>query len=220
MSMSLWSNLHFVSVFFFVVVYRKATRFDGDALLPQTRESSVPYCFGCPANYTIEYDHCKSHANFVNTSILSDAAANVPACAHNGTNNDPNCIDEVSNLRRSRVFLTRGECRTYTGNAVLNSVDVYKQLGASQLMYFDQCNPDGSHKPNDTTKMCLEHVFGSSTAAQSAKLENNFLFPQVRVSRSFFKFSFSLIKAGESWLKMVVVADCCCAMPFICRLRL
>jgi hypothetical protein len=42
-----------------------ATRFPGDALLPQTPESSAPHCFGCPDNTTILYDHCKSHAHWV-----------------------------------------------------------------------------------------------------------------------------------------------------------
>lgn len=38
-----------------------AQRFPGDALVPQTPESSVPHCDGCPDGYTVLYDHCKNH---------------------------------------------------------------------------------------------------------------------------------------------------------------
>ena len=47
-----------------------ATRFADDVMLPQTRQSSTPTCFGCAANETILYDHCKSHSGFVNPSEL------------------------------------------------------------------------------------------------------------------------------------------------------
>ena len=81
------------------------------------------------------YDHCKSHADFVNTTLLSSAAAAVPACVPGGSSNSSShCIDDVSNLKQSKIFLTRGECRTYTGNAVLNSVNVYKELGSSGIL--------------------------------------------------------------------------------------
>tara|TARA_B110000208_G_C11789436_1_gene436893 strand:- start:1479 stop:3599 length:2121 start_codon:yes stop_codon:yes gene_type:complete len=155
-----------------------ATRFDGDVMLPQTAESSTPTCFGCAANETILYDHCKSHSAFVNTTALALAAT---AAGKVGGCNGGACIDPTSNLRAARIFLRRGECRTYTGSAVTNSRDVYEKLGASDIKYFDQCNPDGSHKINDTTKMCLEHVFGAPARPprlESAVPAHNFLFPQ------------------------------------------
>ena len=156
-----------------------ATRFPGDVLLPQTHQSSVPHCFGCPDGTTISYDHCKAQASFVNTSLLAAAAAAVPTCS-DGAAGGGDCIDDVAHLARSKVFLTRGECRTYTGSAVANTRDVYAKLGASGLAYFDQCNPDGSHKHNDTTAMCLEHVFGSTAGdgGRGANPLHNFLFPQ------------------------------------------
>lgn len=152
-----------------------ATRFTGDVLLPQTPESSTPHCFGCPSNTTILYDHCKSHALFVNTTTLTAAAAAVPACARGGGSD---CIDSTSNLTRSKIFLARGECRTYTGNAVINTRDVYAGLGAQAIRYFDECNPDGSHRKNDTVLMCLEHVFGQRNQSAPLELQHNYLFPQ------------------------------------------
>lgn len=127
-------------------------------------------------NHTILYDHCKSHAAFVNSTTLATAAAMTPFCRGNTSD----CIDDVAHLKASNIFLTRGECRTYTGRAVENTRDVYSQLGAGRILYFDQCNTDGSHKKNDTLKMCLDHVFGPSAA--SAILPgnplHNYMFPQ------------------------------------------
>ena len=156
-----------------------ATRFDGDVMLPQTPESSTPHCFGCDEGKTLLYDHCKSHASYVNASMLAAAAAAAPSCASTtatarGVPGTPpranarsgsgsgggDCIDSVANLEAAKIFLTRSECRTYTGSAVENTRDVYAALGAKGMQYFDQCNPDGSHRKNDTIAMCLEHVFG------------------------------------------------------------
>jgi len=105
-----------------------ATKFEGDALLPQTRESSVPHCIGCPTNTTIMYDHCKSHGHWVNTTQLVENAQALATCA-NATDTD--CVDDFENLKDAKVYLSRGECRTYTGNAVENTKDVYEKLGVS-----------------------------------------------------------------------------------------
>ena len=152
-----------------------ATRFAGDFLLPQTRASSTPHCHGCPANTTIAYDHCKSHAGWVEPTLLASQATALPSCqpadeADGGAaagRSDGDCIDALTHLRRARVFLTRGECRTYVGSAVENTLQVYKQLGAGDaaegggLLYFDRCRPDGGHVDNDTTPMCLSHMMPS-----------------------------------------------------------
>lgn len=151
-----------------------ATMFEGDVMLPQTPESSTPHCIGCPAGKTILYDHCKSHAHYVNSTLLAAAAADTPSC----TGEDGACIDAVRNLESAKIFLTRGECRTYTGSAVANTRDVYAALGAKGMKYFDQCNPDGSHKKNDTIAMCLEHVFGPSDNTSEWKLAHNYIFEQ------------------------------------------
>ena len=135
----------------------------------------VQTCFGCAANETVLYDHCKSHSAFVNPSELAQAATGVPACTANSSGD---CIDSVQHLRDAKIFLTRGECRTYTGSAVENTRQVYEILGAQGIQYFDQCRPDGSHLNNDTTTMCLEHVFGPSSRKGAAKPENRFRFPQ------------------------------------------
>jgi hypothetical protein len=153
-----------------------ATRFPLDALVPQTHESSVPHCFGCPANMTVPYDKCKSHADFVNTSLLADAAKSIPVCTPGGSNTD--CIDDTAGLRDAKVFLNRGECRTYTGPAVVNTMDVYKKLGVEKVLYFDQCNPDGSHKSDDVTLMCLDVCFGPLQPPVDADPANNFMFRQ------------------------------------------
>jgi hypothetical protein len=87
---------------------------------------------------------------------LSDAAKQVPVCEKE---ND-GCIDDWQNLKEHKIFLNRGECRTYTGSAVNNTANVYEELGATNVQYFDSCKPDGSHYANDTNLMCLEHVFG------------------------------------------------------------
>jgi hypothetical protein len=158
-----------------------ATRFADDVMLPQTHQSSTPTCFGCAANETILYDHCKSHSGFVNPSELAQAATGVPVCGANrsrGGGGSDDCIDGVEHLHAAKIFLTRGECRTYTGSAVENTRQVYEILGAQGIKYFDQCRPDGSHFANDTTAMCLEHVFGPSSKKGTANSANQFRFPQ------------------------------------------
>ena len=107
--------------------------------------------------------------------FVARAATGVPVCA-NSSGGD--CIDSVEHLRTAKIFLTRGECRTYTGSAVENTRQVYQILGAQGIKYFDQCRPDGSHYANDTTAMCLEHVFGKSSKKGAAAPGNNFRFPQ------------------------------------------
>eukprot|EP00935_MAST-01C_sp_MAST-1C-sp1_P002666 g2666.t1 len=177
--------------------FRCATqRFAGDALLPQTHESSTPHCFGCPPNRTLLYDHCKSHAHWVNSTLLAEAARALPKCppklkpkpkpsAESWAEAEPvpaaalgDCIDDTTNLATARIFLTRGECRTYTGSAVENSREVYSLLGAKGMKYFDQCNPDGSHKGNDTVVMCFDQVFGPLKHMGVPSPDANFLFDQ------------------------------------------
>jgi hypothetical protein len=53
-------------------------------------------------------------------------------------------------MKDHKIYLTRGECRTYTGSAVNNTANVYEELGAQNVKYFDQCKPDGSRYDNDT----------------------------------------------------------------------
>jgi hypothetical protein len=87
-------------------------------------------------------------------------------------------VDDNSYLEKAKVFLSRSECRTYTGNAVENTRDVYEKLGAKGVGYFDVCNPDGSRKPNNTNTMCLEHVYGPLKAASKFNILNLAFFDQ------------------------------------------
>ena len=48
------------------------TRFPDDALMPQSAESSVPFCAQCPPNSTLVYDHCKNHPEWVDVGMLPD----------------------------------------------------------------------------------------------------------------------------------------------------
>jgi hypothetical protein len=145
--------------------------------VPQTPESSAPHCIGCPEDSTILYDHCKSHAHWVEPDLLIENAKNLKTCE---TEEESDCVDDFANLKDAKIFLARGECRTYTGPAVENTATVYKGLGASEenIIYFDLCNPDGSKKPGDTRKMCLEHTFGPSTNSKKGKRLANWVFDQ------------------------------------------
>lgn len=69
--------------------------FAGEALVPQTPESSVPFCDGCPPNKTVLYDHCKNHPEWVDVGQLPDYAR--------GNNK----IDSVANIYNSTIYLSR-----------------------------------------------------------------------------------------------------------------
>lgn len=50
-----------------------------------------------------------------------------------GPANQPGCLDDVDNLKDSRVLLTRGECATYAEGAVVNTLAMYAQLSANPV---------------------------------------------------------------------------------------
>eukprot|EP01062_Namystynia_karyoxenos_P038083 TRINITY_DN2767_c0_g1_i1.p2 TRINITY_DN2767_c0_g1~~TRINITY_DN2767_c0_g1_i1.p2 ORF type:complete len:398 (+),score=71.86 TRINITY_DN2767_c0_g1_i1:86-1195(+) len=134
-----------------------ATRFAGDALVPQSDESSVPNCKGCPAGQTLVYDHCKNHPEWVDVGKLPDYPRRT--CGNGGL---PGCIDDVTNLYNTSVYLTRGECRTYVGGAEVNTFAMYAQMTLEpqrQIKYTDTCLPNGTHLPIDTELECLRHVY-------------------------------------------------------------
>ena len=86
--------------------------FAGEPLVPQTPESSVPYCDGCPANSTVLYDHCKNHPEWVDVGQLPDYPRG---------NKD---IDDVANIYNTSVYLSRAECGTYGKGSVVNTWEV------------------------------------------------------------------------------------------------
>eukprot|EP01065_Artemidia_motanka_P048384 TRINITY_DN7773_c3_g1_i1.p1 TRINITY_DN7773_c3_g1~~TRINITY_DN7773_c3_g1_i1.p1 ORF type:complete len:354 (+),score=113.83 TRINITY_DN7773_c3_g1_i1:47-1108(+) len=143
-----------------------ATRFPDDALVPQTNESSVPHCSGCPAGKTLVYDHCKNHPQWVDVGMLPDYPRRT--CGNGGK---PGCLDDVVHLYNTTVYLTRGECRTYVGGAEVNTFDMYAQMTSEpqkQIRYFDQCYPNGTKRPDDTAQQCLDWVYGG-TAKDTAQ---------------------------------------------------
>eukprot|EP01047_Picozoa_sp_COSAG01_P075807 COSAG01_NODE_13108_length_1634_cov_1.533550_2_plen_317_part_00 len=83
--------------------------FAGEPLVPQTPESSVPVCDGCPENMTLLYDHCKNHDFVVDVGQLPDYAR--------GNSQ----IDDTSNIWNSSIYLSRAECGTYGQNSVINT---------------------------------------------------------------------------------------------------
>eukprot|EP00941_MAST-03F_sp_MAST-3F-sp1_P001326 g1326.t1 len=128
-----------------------ATRFPGDNLVPQTAESSVPNCDGCPMGETLIYDHCKGHSEWVDVGMLPDYPRRI--CGNGGKTG---CIDDTFNLKNTTVFLARSECRTYTGGAEVNALALYAELTTrpdEQLLYYDSCAGR-----NDTAAMCWNHV--------------------------------------------------------------
>jgi len=135
-----------------------ATRFPGDSLIPQSSESSVPHCTGCPPGFTLVYDHCKNHPEWVDVGMLPD----YPRRTCHGRDG---CVDEPGNLRDTTVYLSRGECETYVGGAVINSVAMYSQFvndSDTQILYTDSCAPDVH---GSTDEKCFQHVFGPNSKA-------------------------------------------------------
>ena len=74
--------------------------------------------------------------------------------------------------RSSICFAFRLSSLADIGNAVLNTVDLYTELGvpATEVQYFDQCNPDGSRKRNSTVDMCFKHVRVAAGTATASSL--------------------------------------------------
>jgi len=131
------------------------TRFPGDYLLPQTEESSVPHCYGCPDGMTVLYDKCKNHPQHVDVGMLPDYPRRV--CGDGGK---PGCIDDAANIYDDYVYLSRGECRTYIGGAEVNTLAMYGMMTTdpeTQLKYIDKC---ATEEGVDDDKECITHVMG------------------------------------------------------------
>lgn len=133
------------------------TRFPADELIPQTNESSVPFCYGCPDGYTVLYDKCKNHPQDVDVGMLPDYPRRV--CGDGGA---PGCIDDAANIYDDWAYFSRGECRTYIGGAEVNTLALYGMMTTDpqrQLLYVDKCNTSDP-TPVDDDSNCMNHVFG------------------------------------------------------------
>ena len=132
--------------------------FSGEALVPQTPESSVPYCSGCPDGWTLLYDHRKNHDEWVDVGKLPDYPR--------GSSK----IDGVENVYNSSVYLSRAECGTYGKNSVVNTWAMYAQMvqnPTEQILYRDMCAADSpvpypyESSPDPFVEAeCLQHVYG------------------------------------------------------------
>ena len=130
-----------------------ATMFPRDNLVPQTDESSVPYCYGCPPDYTLVYDHCKSHPEWVDVGLLPDYPRRV--CGEAGLSG---CMSNVDALKDTSVYLQRSECNTYVEGAEENAFAMYATMTDEpdkQIEFLDTCK---NSITNDTQFMCLDQV--------------------------------------------------------------
>jgi len=73
--------------------------------------------------YTVLYDKCKNHPQFVDVGMLPDYPRRV--CGDGGK---PGCIDDAANIYDDYVYLSRGECRTYIGGAEVNTLAMYGMM--------------------------------------------------------------------------------------------
>ncbi|GAB5370676.1 hypothetical protein AAMO2058_001513600 [Amorphochlora amoebiformis] len=71
-------------------------RFELDRLVPQSNESHVPYCKGCPTGKTITYDHCKSHPEWVDVEKLEENLRNTPKCIPSKAMSKPLVMSELT----------------------------------------------------------------------------------------------------------------------------
>lgn len=173
--------------------YRCAvTRFANDELLPQTQESSVPFCDGCPEGETLAYDHCKNHPEWVDVGMLPDYVKR--AC--DPANDYKDCIDPYQELFDTRAFLFQGtEDSCYLSGSVENVAGLYGQLvshPADQVKFvgtepfphtlpynwtshFNETEPANYDGPGE----CLKHIFPAETMwAGEYKERNEFVFDQ------------------------------------------
>ena len=144
-----------------------ATRFPDDYMVPQSDESSVPFCDGCPTNYTLIYDHCKNHPQWFDTKTLKGVAS---ASAQAGA------IDSLENLRNDRVFAFRGSLdKCYLHGSMQNVVGMYEALAPNGAIdtYLNNTLPFPHCLPLNTTSYvghtepagydgpghCLDYVF-------------------------------------------------------------
>jgi len=152
-------------------------KFSRDYLVPQTPASGVPYCDGCPnngENWTLMYDHCKNHPQFMDVGELVDYPRR--ACGQNPITETP-CIDDVKYLFDARAYVfrpTADRCYQYGsvettaalyGMLMKNPVETMKlvndqpfphTLPTNSTPYFNSSEPAGFDGPGE----CLRWVYG------------------------------------------------------------
>ena len=121
-----------VGVFAGQAYHCAVTRFARDRLLPMWRrhnELRVPVCEGCPANTTLEYDHCKSYPERTDVDKL---VAYAQEQSSKGT------IDDVRNLWAHPLFFFRGKKDTcYKSGAVEATRTFYSRLNSGVRVRFE-----------------------------------------------------------------------------------
>ena len=174
--------------------YRCAVqKFANDEQVPQTVESSVPFCDGCDEGLTLAYDHCKNHPEWVDVGMLPDYVKR--AC--DPSNNYKDCIDDYHNLFDTRAFLflgTQDSC--YLPGSVENVAGLYGQLVShpeeqikfvgtepfphtlpyNWTAHFNSSEPANYDGPGE----CLRHIYKDEiTWAGEYKKKNEFVFDQL-----------------------------------------
>jgi len=125
--------------------------FPGDNLVPQTAESSVPYCYGCPEGQTLVYDHCKNHPEWVDVGMLPDYPRRVCGVLDG-------CMSDVDFLKQDMIYLQRSECNTYVHGAEENVYAMYAMMtdeADKQIKFVDSCE---TAVTQSTDEMCIQHV--------------------------------------------------------------
>jgi hypothetical protein len=115
------------------------TRFPKDVLTPPN--PSVPVCQGCPANETLEYDHCKVSPEVVDAKILAAAAKSMAQAG---------LIDDLQYLSRSRIYTYCGTKDTDHLGATQKAHDFFKLFVPASNLESNFTIPSGHCWPEDS----------------------------------------------------------------------
>lgn len=173
-------------------------KFARDYLVPQNNSTGVPNCDGCPSGYTLLYDHCKNHPQYVDVGQLVDYPRR--ACGQNPIIKSE-CIDDPKYLYEARAYVfhpTHDRC--YLPGSVENTADLYAMLitdPSSHLKfvddqpfphtlpknstpYFNHTEPAGFDGPGECLRWVYNESFGYEPLrwATDPKQENFFVFDQ------------------------------------------
>ena len=122
----------------------------------------VPFCDGCVPLETVEFDHCRTHPEYVDVGQLPDWPRR-----NCGQPFRANCLDDVVNMYDSRVFLQVGAADTHTpADAVANTFGWYATMLADpqhQIKYTESATPAGHAPPANGASECLAHLYPSAT---------------------------------------------------------
>lgn len=160
------------------------TRFKGDKLTPPN--PSVPICDGCPANSTLQYDHCKKHPEWVEPKVLVNFAREAAGRGE---------IDGVGNMSTARVYLYHGEYdKVYLNGSIAKVRDFFAEFLADpdEQILFNHTTPSAHSWPTadygekcgdgviencgyDGAGACLNHIYGALPNAPAEKFKTESL---------------------------------------------